>query len=232
MKALTSMATRQLLSDLAMSTASSRLAPLEIESVGGVDALRRVEAGEPVDLVILADDSMRRLRSIGRIAEGTLTPLVVSHVAIAVASASPDLAHAPQSPAFPSADELRAALRSAKGIGYSTGPSGRALIDLIEKWGLLPELCARLVQARPGVPVARSLVSGEVDLAFQQASELIGEPGVHILGLMPVECSIITTFTGGVATLSANSKTATDWLDFLASPETERTKRRRGFASP
>lgn len=232
MKVLSSMATRHWLADFSELTSGTGLPSLTLESVGGVDAARRVEAGEEVDLVILADDAMRRLVSVGLVDESSLTPLVVSHVAVAVASGTQDPALSPLAPAFPGSDELRVALRAATGIGYSTGPSGHALIDLIESWGLLPELRDRLVQARPGIPVARSLVSGDVDLGFQQASELIGEPGVEILGLMPQECAIITTFTGGVATSSTQPGIAKEVLAFMASPATAAVTVKQGFVLP
>ena len=40
----------------------------------------------------------------------------------------------------------------------------------------------RLVQAPPGVPVGTMLARGEVELAFQQLSELINLPDVGIKG--------------------------------------------------
>ena len=55
------MATRQVLAELA-SLAAERLGhQVGIESVGGVDAARRVAAGEPFDLVFLASDAIDKL---------------------------------------------------------------------------------------------------------------------------------------------------------------------------
>ncbi|WAH96229.1 substrate-binding domain-containing protein [Arthrobacter sp. MMS18-M83] len=65
--------------------------------------------------------------------------------------------------------------------------------------------------------MARSLAEGEVDLGFQQLSELVGQPGVRILGVLPPDCAIETVFGGAVATVSGNPAAAIEVLRFLAS---------------
>ena len=107
-----------------------------------------------------------------------------------------------------------------------------ALVRLIADWGLGAELGDRLVQARPGVPVARALADGDVDLGFQQLSELVGAPGVRILGTMPADCAIDTVFAGAVATASADAPRAARVLEFLASDEVAPIKSRHSFGIP
>ncbi|KRB38409.1 substrate-binding domain-containing protein [Microbacterium sp. Root180] len=218
MRAISSMATRSVLADLARAAALAGLPTLQIESVGGVDAAHRVAGGEAFDLVFLAEPALRGLADAGHVDAATLVPLFVSQVAVAVPSRAPDEAAAPQGSAFRDAREVRAALRAARRIGYSTGPSGTALIDMIARWGLTDELGDRLVQARPGVPVARLLAEDEVDLGLQQLSELIGAPGIRILGTLPADCAIETVFAGAVASVSNVAAAGRELLDFLRSP--------------
>lgn len=225
MRAISSMATRQVLGALADDAVAAGLPRVEIESIGGVDAEARVAAGEAVDLVFLASGALGRLAAAGFVDAETVTPLVLSQTAVAVASGSADPANAPveasagisegalaSAPAptwaFRDAAGLRDALRAAGRIGYSTGPSGTALVTLVADWGMTAELGERLVQARPGIPVARSLADGDVDLGFQQLSELVGQPGVRILGVLPPDCAIDTVFGGAVATASADPAAA------------------------
>jgi len=216
-KAISSMATRHLLADLVASAASAGCAEVIVESVGGVDAERRVAAGEGFDLVFLAESALRRLAVGGHVDASTVMPLVVSQVAVAVRSGSTGPAELPLGPAFDDAAGLREALRAAERIGYSTGPSGTALLRMIDEWGFADEFGDRLVQARPGVPVAALLADGEVDLGFQQLSELVGQIGVRILGVMPDDAAIDTVFGGVVATASADPSRAASLLAFLAS---------------
>jgi len=231
-RAISSMATRRLLADLVTAAADAGLPTVDVESVGGVDAETRVAAGEPVDLVFLAAGALRRLAEGGRVDPATVTPLVLSQTAVAVASGTAEPAEPPAGTAFADAASVRGALRAAPRIGYSTGPSGMALVRLIADWGLGAELGDRLVQARPGVPVARALADGDVDLGFQQLSELVGAPGVRILGTMPADCAIDTVFAGAVATASADAPRAARVLEFLASDEVAPIKSRHSFGIP
>lgn len=232
MKAISSMATRHVLADLAAAAIDAGLPKLDIESVGGVDAAERVAAGESFDLVFLADSALTRLADAGHVDAATLTPLVLSQVAVAVASGGSEPAARPDGPAFADAAGLRDALRAAKRIGYSTGPSGTALVKMIDGWGLTRELGERLVQAKPGIPVAKSLAEGDVDLGFQQLSELVGQAGVRILGVMPPDCAIDTVFAGAVAVSSADAARAGQVLAFLASEGTAPIKAQHAFGIP
>lgn len=219
MKAISSMATRQVLADLTDAAAAAGLPLVRVESVGGVDAARRVAAGEEFDLVFLADDALHALAAGAHVDAATITPLVLSRVAVAVPDSGSPAAEASQAVAFADDDALRAALGAARSVGYSTGPSGTALRALIDDLGLTSALQDRLVQARPGVPVASLLADGDVDLGFQQLSELVGQPGVRILGLLPAHRAITTLFSGAVATASADPDGAARVLGVLASAE-------------
>lgn len=232
MRAISSMATRHLLGDVFATASAAGLPPVELTSVGGVDAAARVADGEPFDLVILADDALHRLAADGRVDADTVTPLVLSQVAAAIPAEGEDPAAHAVGSAFPDTAGLRAALRAADRIGYSTGPSGTALIRMIEAWGLKDELGPRLVQARPGVPVATLLARGEVSLGLQQLSELVGQPGIRILGVLPEDSAIDTVFSGAVATAAADPVGAAALLAFLASTEAAPVKAAHSFAAP
>ncbi|MCE7483711.1 substrate-binding domain-containing protein [Microbacterium profundi] len=232
MRAISSMATRHVLADLAAAAVEAGLPDLEIESVGGVDAAERVAAGESFDLVFLASGALAKLADAGHVDAATVTPLVLSQVAVAVPSHSSEPATRPEGTAFADAAELREALRSATRIGYSTGPSGTALVQMIDDWGLTDEVGDRLMQAKPGIPVAKSLAEGDVDLGFQQLSELVGQPGIRILGVMPSDCAIDTVFAGAVATASASPGHAAEVLAFLASEAARPIKVEHNFSTP
>ncbi len=232
MKAISSMATRLLLADLMTAAAEAGLGQVETESVGGVDAAERVAAGEEFDLVFLADGALAKLADGGHVTPASVTPLVLSQVAVAVPSDADTPAAATTDPAFESAAGVRDAIRAATKIGYSTGPSGTALVRMIEDWGLTTEVGDRLVQARPGIPVAQLLADGEVDLGFQQLSELVGRPGVTVLGVMPQGCAIDTVFSGAVATTSPEPDAAAAILSFLGTDAARDIARSHSFAVP
>ena len=216
------MATRQLLNELAAAYGQRTGQTVAVESVGGVDAAKRVAAGEPFDFVVLAADAIDKLVAGGSVVAGSRVDLVQSGVAIAVKSGS-------RRPDVSSEDALKRAVLAAPTVGYSTGPSGVALVKLFERWGIAQELQGRLVQAPPGIPVGLLVARGEVALGFQQLSELIHLEGIAVLGPMPAAVQITTTFSGGVCTASSQGEAARAMLAFLASPDAEAAKRRNGM---
>lgn len=220
---ISSMATRQLLAELAADWERRSGTAVAIESVGGVDAAKRVQAGEVFDLVVLASDAIERLLASGHVAAGSRIDLVRSDVAVAVkaGAARPDIG---------SEDALRRALLGAHSLAYSTGPSGVALAQLFERWGIADELRPRIVQPPPGVPVATLVARGEVEIGFQQLSELIHVQGIELLGPLPEAVRITTIFSGGVCTASTRPGAARAVLAFMASPDAAEAKRRQGMA--
>jgi len=221
-RGISSMATRQVLAELAIAYEQTTLDAVRIESVGGVDAARRVQAGEAFDFVVLASDAIDKLAAGGAVLAAHKVDLVRSPVAVAVraGAAQPDIA---------TEDALRRAVQAAPTIGYSTGPSGTALIQLFERWGIAGEVRSRLVQAPPGVPVGSLVARGEVALGFQQSSEWIGLEGITVLGQLPEAVQVITTFSGAPCAVSSRAEAVRRVLAFMASSDTAAIKRRHGM---
>lgn len=71
-----------------------------------------------------------------------------------------------------------------------------------------------------------------MDVGFQQLSELVGEPGVRILGRLPADCAITTVFAGAVAMTSTAPAEARDLLTFFASEAMAPVKGGHGFEVP
>jgi molybdate transport system substrate-binding protein len=219
---ISSMATRLVLAELAEAYQRASGQRLRIESVGGVDAAKRVAAGEAFDVVILASDAIDKLIASGHVLAGSRVDLVHSGVAVAVraGAAEPDIS---------SEDAVRAAVQAARSVSYSTGPSGMALAKLFERWGLAEELKARLITPPPGIPVGSLVAKGEVALGFQQLSELINLEGITVLGPLPPAIQITTTFSAGICSTSRQPEAVRVLLDYLRSPATAEAKRRQGM---
>jgi molybdate transport system substrate-binding protein len=221
-KGISSMATRQLLAELVADYKKLSDADISIESVGGVDAAKRVQAGEAFDVVILASDAIDKLIAAGHIDPTSKINLVNSGVAVAVKAGA-------AAPNISTEATVKAAVLAAKTISYSTGPSGVALAQLFEDWGIEPEIANRIVKAPPGVPVGSLVAKGEVELGFQQFSELIHLDGISIVGPLPPEIQITTTFSAGVCTASTQADAVRSMLAYMASPAVAAAKLRQGM---
>lgn len=219
---ISSMATKQVLADLAARYQQSH--PLEIvfETVGGVDAAKRVQAGEAFDAVVLAANVIDQLTEAGRVIAGSRVDLVQSGVYVAVRSGAPH-------PDISSEEAVKAAVLAAGSIGYSTGPSGVYLTKLFERWGIAGQIEGRTVQAKPGTPVGTLMARGEVELGFQQLSELMGLPGIEIIGPLPPAIQLMTTFSAGVPATSSNPEAVRALLAFMAGADTAEIKRENGM---
>jgi molybdate transport system substrate-binding protein len=222
LRIVSSMATRPVLAELVAAWNDEAGVGATLESVGGVDAARRVRAGEAFDVVILASDAIDALLRDGQLV-GERVDLVRSGIAVAVREGDPR-------PDLGSEDAVRRAVSQAASVSYSTGPSGVYLASLFERWGIAQAVASRTVQAPPGVPVASLVAQGKVALGFQQLAELMNVNGIDIVGPLPPSIQLVTTFSGAVAAASKRGEAARDLLAFLASPLAGDAKRRHGMA--
>ncbi len=218
---ISSMATRALLADLARAHEQQTGTAVAIESVGGVDAAKRVQAGEAFDAVFLAADAIDRLIASEHVSSPR-TDLVRSPVAIAVRAGA-------QRPHVGTEAALKAAVLAARRVSFSTGPSGVHLQKLFERWGIAAEIAPRIVLAPPGVPVGSLVARGEVDLGFQQLSELMSLTGIDVIGGLPGDTQFITTFSAGVCATSTQAAAVRAMLAFMNSPRMAELKRRHGM---
>jgi molybdate transport system substrate-binding protein len=178
---------------------------------GTVDILKKLRAGEVFDLVILVTPSMETMIKEGKIAGASRVDLVRSGIAIAVPQGAPR-------PDISTTDAVKRALLAAKSIGYSSGPSGVFLEDLFKKWGIWDQVAAKIKQTPPGTPVGSILARGDVDIGFQQVSELLLYPGIQYVGPVPKEMDTVSVFAGGVHTGATQPDAARALIEFISSP--------------
>jgi molybdate transport system substrate-binding protein len=222
LKLVSSMATRDVLAELLGEYRRVTGQPVAAEAAGGVDVAKRVQGGEVVDVVVLAADAIDKLIAAGKVVAGSRVDLVRSGVGVAVRAGS-------ARPAIDSEDALKRAVEAASTLSYSTGPSGAHLEKTFERWGILARIRERIVVPPPGVPVASLVADGRAELGFQQLSELLGRPGVDVVGPLPAPTQIMTIFAGGVAAACRRPDSARELLVYLASPAATAAKRRYGM---
>jgi molybdate transport system substrate-binding protein len=226
LRGISSMATKALLANLTQVYLAQTGVSVQIESVGGVDAAKRVQAGETFDMVLLASDAIERLIASGHVQTGSRNDWVRSPVAVAVQAGA-------ARPALSNEAAVKSAVLASPTLSYSTGPSGAYLEKLFERWGIADEVKARIVVPPPGTPVGALVASGQAALGFQQLSELIALPGIDVLGTLPTDVAFITTFSAGIPAViagdAARVAAVQSFLQFLASADVEDVKRKQGM---
>ena len=224
LKLLSSMAPREVIADAIARYKESVLIDITALAAGGVDVAKRVAAGEIVDIVVLAKEAIAKLIGEGHLSADGCTDLMSSGIAVAVRSGS-------DRPAISDETALKNAVLSSTSLSYSTGPSGLYLEKLFERWGILAAIRERIVVPPPGAAVAQLIESGQVELGFQQLSELINVPGIEIVCELPAAVQLRTTFTAAVSKRCKGQASARDFVIFLASPEVDSIRARHGMSA-
>ncbi|MBN3765249.1 substrate-binding domain-containing protein [Burkholderia sp. Ac-20365] len=221
---ISSMATRRVLTQLAQAYEAASGLPVSIVSVGGVEASRRIREGEHVDVVVLAAGALEKLEHDGHIVTGSRVDVARSQIAVAVRRGAPRCDISTES-------AVRAAMLNARTIGYSTGPSGTHIVNLLHRWGLADDFANRIVEAPPGVPVASLIAEGKAEIGFQQLSELVDEPGIDVSGVLPAAIQAVTVFSAAICSTSQRHEEATAFLAHLASHDGDEIKVRYGMTA-
>jgi molybdate transport system substrate-binding protein len=189
----------------------------------------RLARGEAADVVILDGAAADELAKRGVVRAGSKVDLARSQIGMVVrsGSATPDIG---------SVEAFRRMLLAVKSIGYSDSASGIYLsTTLFAKLGVAEQVAgkSRKVRGPPsGEPVAAVVARGEVEVGFQQVSELIHVPGVTFVGAIPAELQPGFSFAGAITSAARQPDAARALLRFLASPEAASTIVKAGLTLP
>ena len=189
---------------------------------GTLDAQKRLAAGENYDMIIMAAPAIDAQIKAGKVVSGSRVDLAKSGVGLAVPKGAPK-------PDISTTEALKKTLLAAKSIGYSTGPSGVYMISLFEKLGLMDQVKPKLKQTPTGVFVGTIIANREVEVGFQQVSEVGNFPGVDYVGPLPADVQQMTVFSSGIVVDAREAEPARALLKFLTTPEAGAAFRKRGM---
>jgi molybdate transport system substrate-binding protein len=171
----------------------------------------RLARGEAIDVVIVPDTVLRQLIDAKLVLADSRTDLVRSAIGVAVRAGAPK-------PDIGTAAALRKTLLAAKSVAYSGSVSGTYVsTELFPKLGIAEQMAAKsrkIERERVGAVVAR----GDVELGFQQLSELLPIEGIEIVGPLPAEVQKVSVFSAGVVASSQHAAAARALIQSLASP--------------
>ena len=182
-------------------------------SGGAYDSIpSRLARGEAVDVIILSRSSLNRLTAKGEVYPDSRVDLVHSKIGMAVKRGAPR-------PNIQTRQAFIETVLNASSIGYSASASGTYLsTSLFPKLGIWQQIkpkSRRILSERVASVVAR----GEVEIGFQQISEILPIEGVDYVGPIPDEVQKVTTFSTGITTRAKNTEQAQQLIAFLASRE-------------
>ena len=189
---------------------------------GTLDAQKRLAAGENYDMIIMASPAIDAQIKAGKVVSGSRVDLAKSGIGVGVPKGAPK-------PDISTTEALKKTLLAAKSIGYSTGPSGVYMISLFEKLGLMDQVKPKLKQTPTGVFVGTIIANREVEVGFQQVSEVGNFPGVDYIGPLPADVQQMTVFSSGIVVDAKEAEPARALVKFLTTPEAGAAFRKRGM---
>lgn len=182
---------------------------------------RRLDAGEPVDVIISASSSMDEWIRDGKILVATRTDIARSGIGVGVreGAAKPDV---------DSAEAFKQALLEAKSIAYLRVGSGVHVDKVIERLGIADAIKPKVT--RPDSDIVSELVArGEVELGIVVITQILTTPGVEFAGPLPAEFQSHLTFTAGVSVKARAAEAAKQLIRFLTGPAAKAVMRRQGM---
>jgi molybdate transport system substrate-binding protein len=189
---------------------------------GTLAANKQLAAGESYDLLIMSAPSIEEHIKDGKVVSGSKVDLAKSGVGVAVKAGAPK-------PDISTSDALKKTVLAAKSIGYSTGPSGNYIVSLFDKMGIADQVKGKLKQTPTGVFVGSIIASGEVELGFQQVSELSQFPGLDYVGPLPMDVQRFTTFSSGIINGAKEADAAKALVKFITAPAAATAYKKRGM---
>ena len=171
--------------------------------------VKKVDAGEPFDVIILSFDVEGLIKQ-GKVVADSRTVLGRTAVGVAIRHGSPK-------PDFSTVEKFKRMLLDAKSFATSgQGSSGRYVDGLIDRLGIA-EVKAKIKSGDSG-SAGQMLSKGEVDFVVSGLPPLIGTPNIEWLGEIPAEINSSVVFTGGVNVSAKEPEAGRALLKFLTTP--------------
>jgi molybdate transport system substrate-binding protein len=182
----------------------------------------RLDRGEAIDVVIMAAPALANLIKQGKVRADSRVDLVQSKIGMAVRAGAPK-------PDISTVEALKHTLLAAKSIAYSDSASGVYLsTELFPKLGIADEIKGKTRKIEAD-PVGGVVATGEVEIGFQQISELRPVKGIDIVGELPPGAQRMTVFAAGIPVTSKHPEAAKALIQWLASPVVYPAIRRSGL---
>jgi len=186
--------------------------------------VRKMDAGEPFDVIILSYDIEPLIKQ-GKLVAGSRAVFGRVGVGVAVQKGAPK-------PDFSTVEAFKRSLLNAKLIATSgEGSSGRYVASLLARMGIADQVTPK-IRSGPGGTSAQLVSKGEVDFVVSGLPPLIGTPNIDWLGYLPEEINSWLLFSGGVSVKAKEPAAGRALLNFLTTPAAMAVFKENGLEAP
>ena len=193
-------------------------------NTGGGGMVRRLKAGEHMDIIVMTSDDMETQVKAGLIRSNSVVRFARDGMGIAVLKG----AHKPD---VSTKERLRAALLGAKAVGIQDPDpahhSGLIVHQILADLGVVDEVTKKAVII---TDPASALVAGKVDFTIWSLPELMTQAKLDVAGPVPSELGGYTNESVGILTSSKNPDEAKAFIQFISSPDGRAVWTKTGLA--
>jgi molybdate transport system substrate-binding protein len=197
---------------------------------GAIGAMTdRVQKGEAADVVIVSVQQIESLVKQGKVVSGGRADIAKVGVGLFVRKGAPK-------PDISSVEAFKRTMLAARSIGWNDPAAGAPvsiyMIGVLERLGVADAMKPKTVAFKQRSERFEAVARGDVEIGFNQISEIIAAPGVDLVGPLPAPIQNYTLFAGGIVATSREQDVANALLRFISSPAAQATWKAKGFDAP
>src|SRR5205809_3654311 len=187
----------------------------------------RFERGQLVDVFLTDAPAIETLIQQGKIVGGRID-LARTGIGICVRKGAPR-------PDVSTPDALKRALLAAKTVGHAA-PAGGSITaahiqGVFQRLGIAAQVTpkVKLAAGGPDGRVSVLVSSGEAEIGLQQVSELMSNPQVEVIGMLPAQLQLTTIYSAGVTTSASEAEAAKALIKALTAPSAAAIYKAKGL---
>ena len=173
---------------------------------------KRIDAGEPFDLVIMTTTLVDEEIKAGKLAADSRTFIARSGLGVSIRSGA-------KKPNIATVDAFKRALLDARSLTFAQqGASAQPFEVLVAKLGITSQLRPKYNLRNTASEVGDAVSTGVVELGIAPVSEILPVRGVDLVGPFPKDVQSYVEMTGAVSTNARDKEGAKQLLAFLVAP--------------
>ena len=196
-------------------------------TVGGM--AERIAKGEQADVIIASGPQIDALEKQGRVVAGSRTELAKTGVGVFVRKAAPK-------PDIGSVEAFKRTMLAAKSIGWNDPAAGAPvsiyMLGVFERLGIATDMKPKTTAFKQRSERFAAVASGDVEIGFNQISEIVAAEGVDLVGPLPASIQQYTMFTAGIVASAKEPSAGRTLIDYVSSSNARALMATKGFEAP
>lgn len=197
---------------------------------GAIGAMaERVRKGEAANVLIVSGPQIAALENLGKIVPDSRADIAKVGVGVFVRKGAPK-------PDIGSVEAFKRTMLAAKSIGWNDPAAGAPvsiyMLGVLERLGIADEMKPKTIAFKQRSERFAAVARGDVEIGFNQISEIIAAPGVELVGPLPATIQNYTLFAGGLVATSTQQDAGKALLRFISSPAAQTVWKAKGFEAP